>query len=164
MKLANEDVLYRPVAEWLERYLKARHPRAEIASHDTHKSDLSAFLRTHQLSCHFGDCSAYEIKVDVVAVVKARGRVSLAFAECKKGPITLRDVGQLLGYSLVARPEFSILISPEGLSARLTSLLMTFGRQDILSYGNGRMIRLAEWNLRRSEVNLATLVPKGSHL
>jgi len=163
MSLANEDVLYHPVAEWLKHYLKGKYPRAEVTSHDTHKTDLSVFLRTHQLGHHFGDCSAYEIKVDVVAVIKARSRVSLAFAECKRGPITLRDVGQLLGYSLVARPEFSILISPEGLSARLSSLLMTFGRQDILSYGKGRMIRLAEWNMKRSEVNLATWLPKGSH-
>ena len=90
--------------------------------------------------------------------------MKLAFVECKMGPITLGDVGQLLGYSLVARPEWSYLVSPEGMSGRLSTLLLTYGRQDVLSYGRDRHIRIARWNIDRNEIDLATLVPKGTHI
>lgn len=163
MRLESEAVLYKPVAEWLQSYLAGSLRRCEVMAHDTHSTDLSTFLRAQTLQKWFPDWSAYEIKVDVTAVIRSKKSVSLAFAECKKGPITLRDVGQLLGYSLVARPTFSVLVSPEGLSERLSSLLLTFGRQDVLAYGDNRSIRLAQWNLLRREVNLATLLPPGSH-
>lgn len=163
MKKSKEGDLYPQVAEWLRGYLKGRHPRARISAYDTHKTELSNFLRTHGLHKHFPDFSAYEIQVDVTAVVERKNTVDLAFVECKMGAITLRDVGQLLGYSLVARPELSFLLSPKGLSDRLATLLLTFGRQDILGYGENRMIRLAAWDLLRREINLSSLVPKGSH-
>ncbi len=89
--------------------------------------------------------------------------LALAFVECKVAPITLRDVGQLLGYSLVARPLLSFLVSPSGLSDRLATLLLTFGRHDVLTYGRNRMIRLAVWDTARREIDLSTLVPRGSH-
>jgi len=76
----------------------------------------------------------------------------------------LRDVGQLLGYSLVARPEWSLLISPAGLSDRLNTLLVTYGRQDILGYARNRAIRLATWNTARREIEASSLIPKGSHI
>lgn len=85
----------------------------------------------------------------------------LAFVECKVGPITLRDVGQLLGYSLIARPETSYLISPAGLSDRLRSLLVTFGRQDLLNYTRNRMLLLATWDSGRCEVDPSSVIPRG---
>jgi hypothetical protein len=163
MRSHPEIRLYPEVASWLARYLGGRYPRATVAALDTHKMELSTFLRKEKLHAQFGDCDAYEIQVDVTGIVKTKESVRLAFVECKVGPITLRDVGQLLGYSLVARPEWSYLISPSGLSDRLNTLLVTFGRQDILNYGRNRAIRLATWNSKRREVEISTLIPKGSH-
>lgn len=159
-----ETGLYPDVVSWLGKYLHSRYRKAEVTAHDTHKVELSAFLRKENLHVQFGDCDAYEIQVDVTGIVKTKESVRLAFVECKVGPITLRDVGQLLGYSLVARPEWSYLLSPSGLSDRLNTLLVTFGRQDILNYGRNRAIRLATWNSNRREVEISTLIPKGSHI
>jgi hypothetical protein len=164
MRRARESELYAEVAAWLARHLKAKHPKARVAAYDTHSVDLSRFLRSENLHERFEDCDAYEIQVDVTGVVETRDSIMLAFVECKVGPITLRDVGQLLGYSLVARPEWSYLLSPQGLSERLSMLLLTFGRQDILFYGKNKHIRIAVWNSDRGEINLPTLVPKGSHI
>jgi hypothetical protein len=160
----SETSLYPSVALWLGRYLKGRHPKATTTAHDTHSMELSAFLRKENLHAQFKDYDAYEIQVDVTGIVQTRDSVRLAFVECKVGPITLRDVGQLLGYSLVARPEWSYLLSPAGVSDRLNTLLVTFGRQDVLNYAKNRAIRLATWNVGRSEVEIATLIPKGSHI
>lgn len=57
---------------------------------------------------------AYEIQVDVTVIIRLRKSVSFAFVECKVLPVTRRDVGQFLGYSLVARPQRSYLFSPLG--------------------------------------------------
>src|SRR5260370_29668382 len=125
-----ESELYPHVAEWLALNLKSSHPKAKITTSDTHKTELSSFLREKNLNRRFSDSDAYEIQVDVTGIVEGRDFVKLAFVECKIGPITLRDVGQLLGYSLIARPEWSYLLSPAGLSDRLSMLLVTYGRQD----------------------------------
>jgi hypothetical protein len=158
-----ELALYPRVSEWLARSLRGRHPRAEVAAFDTHSTDLAAFLRKEGLHSLFSDCDAYEIQVDVTGIVKTQKTISLAFIECKIGPITLRDVGQLLGYSLVARPEWSFLVSPKGLSGCLHSLLVTYGRQDILQYGRNRSMRLATWNVDRAELDPQTVLPRGHH-
>lgn len=159
-----ESVLYPQVASWLSSYLHGRYPRASVAAFDTHAVDLAGFLRKEGIHHYFKDCEAYEIQVDVTGIVRTGETIRLAFVECKVGPITLRDVGQLLGYSLVARPEWSYLLSPLGLSDRLNTLLVTFGRHGVLNYGKDRAIRLASWNIGRREVDLSTLVPRGSHI
>lgn len=158
-----ELALYPQVSKWLERALRDRHPRAEVAAYDTHSMVLSAVLRREGLQSFFKGCDAYEIQVDVTAIVKTSKSIQLAFVECKIDPIALRDVGQLLGYSLVAHPEWSFLISPAGLSECLHRLLITYGRQDLLNYGRNQFMRLATWNMERSELDLSTLVPAGGH-
>jgi hypothetical protein len=164
MKRDAEIGLYPEVATWLARYLRGRYPKAIVVAYDTHSMELAAFLRRENLHGLFKDYDAYEIQVDVTGIVQTPDSIRLAFIECKVGPITLRDVGHLLGYSLVARPEWSYLLSPAGLSDRLNALLVTFGRQDILSYARNRSIRLATWSTGRREVDLSTLIPKGSHI
>ncbi len=159
-----EEELYGSVTLWLSRYLKGLNPRSEVSTYDTHSIQLSSLIVAQGLQSAFPDYSAYEIKVDVTGLIVAGSAVKLAFVECKIGPITLRDVGQLLGYSLVAQPEVSLLVSPRGLSDRLTTLLVTLGRTDILSYGGNRFLRTVSWNWDRAEIELSTLVPRGDYL
>ena len=163
MSRTSEAALYPRVAKWLGRYLEGGYPRARVRTYDTHRTDLSSFIRRQGLQRHLPDFAAYEIQVDVTGVVETRESVILAFVECKMAPITLRDLGQLLGYSLVAKPGFAFLLSPRGLSERLATLLLAFGRQDLLVYAKGRAIRLAVWDVTRNEVDLSTLVPRGTY-
>ncbi|MHB8410960.1 MAG: hypothetical protein ACYDDI_03330 [Candidatus Acidiferrales bacterium] len=158
-----ETALYPEVAAWLIRHLRGRYPKATVHAQDTHSMDLSAFLRRQNIHSQFKDYDAYEIQ-DITGIGQSPDDMRLAFVECKVGPITPRDVGQLLGYSLVARPEWSYLLSPAGASDRLNTLLVTFGRQDILNYSKNHAIRLASWNAGRKEVDLSTLIPRGSHI
>lgn len=164
MRHDREFTLYEPVAAWLAGYLRDRFPRAAVAAHDTHRSELAAFLRAENLHKFVEGYDAYEIQVDVTGVVQTEKSVRFAFVECKVGPITLRDVGQLLGYSLVAKPEWALLLSPQGVSDRLNTLLVTYGRQDILGYARNRAIRLATWSADRNEIDARTLLPRGNHI
>jgi hypothetical protein len=164
MRKRLEDELYPGVATWLALHLRGKFPRADVNTYDTHSVDLRTVLRQRGLHGRFQDSDAYEIQVDVTGVVQDKDKVRLAFVECKVGPITLGDVGQMLGYCLVALPEWSYLISPAGLSDRLSKLLITYGRYDILSYGKGNHIRIAQWNMGRNEIDVSSLVPRGTHI
>ena len=123
---------------------------------------LSPFLRAEKLHIHFKDSSAYEIQVDVTGVIQTKGAVRLAFVECKTASTTLRDVGSTPRLQSRCSAFLSFLVSPRGISDKLRSLLLTYGRQDILVYAKNRSICLATCVPGRREIDSATVVPKGS--
>jgi len=162
MNISREEELYPYVIEWLRKFLKGRHRNSDVDVYDTHKINLSKFLQNNELQNYFPEFSAFDIKVDITGIIKSKKSVKLAFVECKTDPITLKDVGQILGYSKVANPDYSFIISPSGLSSPLSVLLQTFGRYDLLEYSS-RKIRIAKWNLERMEIDSNTILPPGEH-
>jgi hypothetical protein len=159
----SESELYPEVIRWLEKYLKGKHPKAEIKAYDTSRQDLSEFLRQHKLHSFFAEFETYVIKVDIIAAMKYKDQCDLAFVECKLNAINLKDVSQLLGYSRVVKPKYSLIISPAGISAPLNTLVKIFKRYDILEYQKGFKIKIAEWNKAAKEIDIATLLPSGEH-
>jgi len=77
--------------------------------------------------------------------VKPNGEAHLGLVECKLGRINLRDLSQLLGYSRVALPLYSIILSPRGISQSLNLLFNIARRNDILYYSPDRHIFIAKW-------------------
>lgn len=157
----NESYMYEPVRGWWERFLQERHKRSQVSVYDTSKTVLYRFVQGHHLEASFPDYLTYEVEVDITGVIITRGKAKLALVECKLRPITLRDVGQMLGYSKVTRPLYSLIISPRGLSDSLIRLLKNFQRFDVLDYGNGQRIRLATWSPQRQETLSESLLPPG---
>jgi len=160
----NETALYPDVAKWLKRYLKDRHPHSSVVAYDTHKINLSKLILDKNIQAYFPQFNAFDIKVDITGLIASAKSVHMAFVECKIKPITLKDLGQILGYSKVAKPQYSFIISPEGLSTPLNSLICSFGRHDILDYGDGLRIKLATWNISRREIDSDSLVPRGEYI
>jgi len=160
----NETELYPEVARWLKIYLKDRHPNSSVSAYDTHRINLSKLILEKNLQKFFPQFSAFDIKVDITGIIISRKAVLMAFVECKIKPISLKDVGQILGYSRVAKPRYSFIVSPEGLSAPLNSLICSFGMHDILDYGDGLRIKLATWNIVRREIDSDSLVPRGEYI
>jgi hypothetical protein len=141
---------------------------AQIEVFDTHAYMLSEFIRRRNLQDYFDSTSwqAYEISVDVTAFVKSEKSKGLVFIECKIRPINLADFSQLLGYSRVALPLASYLISPGGVSGALKSLVLTHDRADILDYqwshgSLAKKIILAKWNVRTNSIDFSSVVPSG---
>lgn len=156
-----ESEMYGPVKDWWEVFLKERHRRSKVKVYDTSAMLLYKFVQEHRLDAFFPDYLTYEIEVDITGVVITRDKARLALIECKLTPISLRDIGQMLGYSKVARPEYSLLLSPRGLSEGLVRLLQGYRRFDVLDYGGGRRIRLATWSAQRGEIVAESLLPPG---
>jgi hypothetical protein len=113
------------------------------------------------LQAGFKGYEAFEIEVDITAVLKKRSKMELAFVECKRGPITLRDIGQILGYSRVAFPTLSLILSPKGLSSYVNLLLHTYNRVDLLDYAPGRRLKVGLWDLKRKQIDLSSVIPQG---
>ncbi|MEW5795877.1 MAG: hypothetical protein AB1772_05905 [Candidatus Zixiibacteriota bacterium] len=135
MKYSREDQMYPHVSGWLEAFLKDRHRHAEIRVIDASRKSLSRLITDYGFQDRVpAEWVSWDIQVDVVGFVLQKQQMLMAFVECKVGFLTLRDLSQLLGYSRVALPRYSFLVSPEGPSDFLTSLLRTYNRSDVLRY------------------------------
>lgn len=157
-----ERDLLRPCRAWLCRFLSDKYRRATITIlPDTDRMQLRHSLNKAGLSSQFPESSAWEVRVDVAAVVARANRTSLAFVELKARPLLLRDVGQLLGYCRVCQPIIAFLLSSEGLSPELDRLLKAYGRTDVLSFG-ADSIRVGSWHVGRASPDWSTIIPPGA--
>jgi len=156
-----EQDLYADVSVWLKRRLESLFPRSEVRVFDTSRFKLSSFLEREGLQKAFAGSEAFEIEVDVTGVLRYRNKMEMAFVECKTGPITLKDVGQILGYSRVASPALSVILSPAGLSNSVDLLLTAYNRMDLLEYGGGRRIKIGTWDAARRQLDPASIIPPG---
>ncbi len=96
-------------------------------------------------------------------MIKGKDKCALAFVECKLNSISLKDISQLIGYSKVVRPVFSLILSPAGISSPVNTLINIYKRYDILTYWNNLKIRIAKWNKTTKDIDAATLIPHGEH-
>lgn len=169
MALLSETALYPPVARWLQAFLAARFPRATVTVYDTHAVVLNRFIAQHGLDHFFPTpvWQAYEIKVDLTAFVQQATGTVLVFVECKRAPLSLRDLAQILGYARVARPHLALLLSPAGPGDALRTLLETYGRLDLLEYDwpprqAPRRLIVGRWQVATASPDRTALWPPGS--
>ena len=164
MKYNSEKEMYPDVAQWLAAYLKHKYSQATVNAYDTSRENLSDFIRRHKLSRYFPEAETYVIKVDVTGIIKHKEKYFLAFVECKLKPISLKDISQLIGYSKVVLPVFSIIISPTGISTPVNKLINLYRRYDVLTYRDNQKVRVASWNKNTCDIESATLLPHGEHI
>ncbi len=156
-----ERDLYHDVAGWLGGRLRGLYPNWGVQVHDTSRVRLSSFLDRMGFTKAFPDSDAFEIEVDITGILQKGSKTQLAFVECKAGPITLKDIGQILGYSKVASPVLSVILSPRGMSASLHLLLNTYNRVDLLDYGDRKRLKIGTWDSSRKQVDPASVLPPG---
>jgi len=158
-----EKEMYPHVRSWFEKVLQDKFKRARILVADTSKKVLSKWLFEKGYHRHFKDYSTYEIEVDITGVIESE-KTELAFVECKLNKITLRDLSQLLGYSKVAIPLLSIILSPKGISDSMKLLFNVSRRNDVLYYADNKYIVIGKWNETRKEIDQTSIIPRGYHI
>ncbi len=156
-----ERELYPDISIWLGQRLRSLFPGWEVRVSDTSRFKLSHFLDRMGLQSAFPGSEAFEIEVDITGVMRRGKKTELAFVECKSGPIGLKEVGQILGYSRVASPALSLILSPSGMSNSLNLLLTGYNRMDLLEYGNGKRIKVGTWDPSRRQPDPLSVVPAG---
>ena len=165
----NEKQMYPDVANWLQELLIGRSQGAKIEVRDTHSYPLNEYVIRHGLQKYFeGDqWQTYDIRVDLTAFIKSKRGKGLVFVECKIINITLLHISQLLGYSRVALPLSSYLISSRGIGGRVQSLITRYDRSDILEYQwvKGQLpkrIIIAKWDKNLKSIDSNSVLPPGA--
>lgn len=164
MTYKSEKDMYPDVCRWLEGFLKTRFKRSDVEVYELSQKPISRFLSTYNKGNFPAEWVTWNIKVDVVGFVHHPNKpTDLVFVECKNSTLTLAHLSQLLGYSRIAQPLYSFLISPVGFSSTLVSLLQEYQRRDVLEYHweDGKMPRqviVAQWNTTTANLNRHTMI------
>ena len=155
-----EQKLYPEIQSWLQDYLKYRYKGYKIwTTSETHKRSLEIVLKN--IIPPLPEIIGLSIKIDIVGALKRGPNTRLVFVEVKNKPLTLKDLGQLWGYTQLVKPVEAFLLSSEGLGT-LSYILNVLKREDLLKYGDKekRMMRVAKWDIIRKTIDYDTLIPK----
>ena len=158
--VSEEEKLYPEIKEWLEQYLLDKYKGYDIeVTSQTSRQYLDIVLK--QKGIQINESVGLNIKVDIVGIMRKGDDVKLIFVEVKDVPLTLKDLGQLWGYTQLLDPEESFLISPKGFG-RLSHLFKILKREDLLKYGikRNKFMRVAQWDKSRKSIDWGTIIPK----
>lgn len=155
-----EIEMYPDIINWLLTDLKQKFGKTakKISVLDTHDSDLSNFIMTLGYQKFFPEFSTYQIRQDITGFIEYTDRVELIFVECKNTTLSLINLSQLIGYSCIALPIYSILLSPQGMGKTLNKLLQDFNRKDILEFRPKRKIQVIKWDFNKQDIDFTKSV------
>lgn len=155
-----EEDLYTDIERWLRTYLKGKYFGYLVrTTHTSSRLNLEIILRNFGVDPSLA--IGLSIKVDIVGIITLNGQHKLVFVEVKNKELTLKDLGQLWGYSQLMDPAESFLISSKGIGG-LSKLLNVLRRTDILKYGisGSKYMQIAKWDGDRKSIDYQTLIPK----
>ncbi|MDR1653126.1 MAG: hypothetical protein LBS01_05675 [Prevotellaceae bacterium] len=159
---SNEIEMYPDIIEWLKKNLEQKFGKKakRITVLDTHDSDLSNFIMQLNYQKFFPEFSTYKIRQDITGFIEYNDRVELVFVECKNTSLSLIHLSQLIGYSCIALPIYSILLSPQGMGTTLNKLLRSYNRSDILEFRPQRTIQIIKWDEKKQDVDYVNSIVK----
>lgn len=151
----NEIEMYPDIIMWLQKDLDQKFGKfaTKIIVIDTHDSDLANFIMKLGYQKFFPEFSTYQIRQDITGFIEYNDRVELIFVECKNTTLSLINLSQLIGYSCIALPIYSILLSPQGMGKTLNKLLFDYNRKDILEFRSKRRIQVIKWDYKKQDID-----------
>lgn len=135
-----EQELYAPLCEYLSEFYSKLF-NEEVIFYDTSSYYLHKFISNSQVGEKLEYYEEYKIKPDLVGFVISSQK--LLMAEIKATDLSLKDLGQLRGYCLVADPEVALLVSNKEISLNLKKILKL--NKPILEY-NQKQIEIDLWD------------------
>ncbi len=159
----NEKDLYPDIEKWLNRYLVDNYQEYDvITTSESSSKTLDVVLKKYGLN--IDELEGLLIKIDIIGILqksKSHDGIKLVFVEVKDELLTLKDLGQLWGYTKLANPTESFLISSEGLGT-LQIIFDVHNRKDLLVYGenNEKLMKIAKWDNSRKIIDYSTIIPK----
>ena len=155
-----EEKLYPEIKEWLQNYLTDKYKGYTVqTTYETSRRNLDVVLKSKGIQCK--EAIGLQIKIDVVGILKRGDEFKLVFVEVKDTDLTLKDLGQLWGYTQLIDPIESLLVSSKGLG-RLSHLFNVLKREDVLKFGTktNKFMQIAKWDKVRSCIDYSSLTPK----
>lgn len=157
-----EFELYEPMRVWLQQHLEEKYKGANVITIDSHARTLDVFLEQYNIVDYYPQAIGLDIQIDVLGIIINKGKPQIAFIEAKKTQLNLHDLGQLWAYCKLCEPIEAFLLSSSGLGS-LNKVLNNFNRQDLLDFGNGKIIKkmqVGKWDLMTQTIDYKTLIPK----
>ena len=145
---------------WLEQYMIDNYKGYEIITTDCHSERLDRVLAKYDIVKE--QTNGVDIQIDVLGIARKQGKVKLVFIEAKKTKLTLRDLGQLWAYCKLVDPEEAFLLTSADLGS-LRKLIAGFKREDLLDFGNGKIIKkmkIGRWEVSKDRPDLSSFLPK----
>ena len=149
MMSKEEEKLYPEIKEWLQNYLTDKYKSYNIeTTYETSRRNLDVVLNSKGIRSK--EAIGLQIKIDVVGILKRGNDFKLVFVEVKDTELTLKDLGQLWGYTQLIDPIESFLVSSNGFG-RLSHLFNVLKREDLLKFGTkiNKFMQLAKWDKGR---------------
>ena len=159
----SEEKLYPEIRGWLSSYLNEKYGGSKwsvLVSEDSHKHFIEDALK--RMGVSKGLYLRLRIKVDIVALLRKGAREELVLMEVKLPPTSLKDLGQLWGYTQLLNPLESFLVSPNG-TGTLNELYHVMNRDDLFIYGlkGERRMVVGRWDTVRKTLDQSTIIPNG---
>jgi len=155
-----EENLYPDIRNWLELYLREKYKKYQVfTTYETSKKPLDVTLKEKNIIIK--EAIGLTIKIDIVGILIKEDDIKLVFVEVKNKPLTLKDLGQLWGYTQLINPIEAFLISSESVGS-LEYLFKVLKREDLLYYGlkRERIMKVAKWDIKRKIIDYDSLIPK----
>ena len=157
-----EFELYEPMRAWFQRYLEEKYVGSTVVAVDTSTKTLDSVLTEFGVIDQYPHIIGLDIQIDILGIISNRGRTQIAFIEAKKTQLNLHHLGQLWAYCRLCDPIEAFLLSSVGLGC-LNKILNNLGRQDLLNYGDGKILKqmkVGKWNISSNNLDYNTLIPK----
>ena len=157
-----EYELYEPMRVWFQRYLEEKYVGSNVVAVDTSTKTLDGILTDYGVIDQYPHIVGLDIQIDILGLISKRGKTQIAFIEAKKTQLNLHNLGQLWAYCRLCDPVEAFLLSSVGLGC-LSKILNNLGRQDLLDYGNGKIIKqmkVGKWDISKNNLDYKTLIPK----
>lgn len=155
-----EKDLYEPMCKWLEQYLKDNYKGYEIVVADTSLERLDKALQRYGVVNE--QANGVDIQIDVLGIARRGNTTKIFFIEAKKTKLTLRDLGQLWAYCKLVDPDEAWLLTSSDLGS-LRKLLLSFNREDLLDFGDGKKIKKMKvgiWDVKKNKPDFSQLFPR----
>ena len=155
-----EKDLYEPMCKWLEQYLKDNYKGYEIVVADTSLERLDKALQRYGVVNE--QANGVDIQIDVLGIARRGTTTKIFFIEAKKTKLTLRDLGQLWAYCKLVDPDEAWLLTSSDLGS-LRKLLLSFNREDLLDFGDGKKIKKMKvgiWDVKKNKPDFSQLFPR----
>ena len=154
-----EKDLYPQINSWFKEYLIDKYPNFYIkTTFETSTKALDVVL--NKFDIHFSHLTDLSIKIDIVGILtnKKTHKIKLVFIEVKDEDLTLKDLGQLWGYTMIADPLESFLITSTDFGI-LHKILNIHKRLDLLNYGKNKNMKIVKWNSDTNCIEYNTMIP-----
>jgi hypothetical protein len=136
------------IRQWFKTYVDARFPGAEARClPNTHKSSLSGIIEEQGLLGTWPSACAWEMILDIALTYRTGNSTNLLLAKVHRRGLTIAHVGEMVCYSLVARPALAFVVTTQALSPALSQVLWKQGHWDLLKYGK-HYVGLIRWDKR----------------